>query len=403
MPATSHALIFVLITVMLDSIGLGIIIPVLPELVVGLTGSTLSQAAVYGGWLMFAYAVMQFFFAPILGNLSDRFGRRPILLASLAAFGIDYALMGFAPTIAWLFIGRLIAGAAGATMATANAFVTDITEPKKRAQNYGLIGAAWGLGFIFGPVIGGFLGEIGPRVPFFAAACLAGLNVVYGFFVLPETLAPENRRAFSLRRANTLGALRQIRAIPLVFALCGVFLLYQLAHDANPSVWTYYTKFKFNWTESDIGLSMGLVGLMVTLVMGVFTRLIIPRLGEKRTAFLGLVCGAVGYLGFALAPAGWVMLAFIVPFSFVGLTMPALRGIMANQVPENAQGELQGLLTSITSMTAIIAPLLMTQLFKEFSQDTAPIYIPGMPFLVAGIFLVASLGFSWRALRGIKR
>ena len=383
---------------LIDTIGLGIIIPVLPRLIVDLTGTDLGNAAVYGGWLMVCYAAMQFLFAPVLGNLSDRFGRRPVLLISLAAFGIDYALMGFAPTIAWLFVGRLIAGIAGSTAATANAFIADVTPPEKRAQNFGLIGAAWGLGFIIGPVIGGFLGEYGARIPFFAAAALAGLNLLYGLVVLPETLTPEKRRPFSWRRANTLGAMKQMTTFPIVFALFGALVLYQIAHDANPAVWTFYTKLKFSWTERDIGFSMGMVGLMVTIVMGGLTRVIIPRLGETKSAYLGLAAGTIGFIGFALATKGWMMFAFIVPFSLIGLTMPALRGIMSRQIPENAQGELQGALTSIASLTAIVAPLFMTQLFRAFSEPGAAFLFPGAPFLAAGLFLLAALAIAGRAL-----
>ncbi len=392
-----RALAFVLVTVLLDVIGIGIIIPVMPELLMELSGEGLDRAAVIGGWLMFLYAFMQFVFAPVLGNLSDRFGRRPVLLFSLLAFGLDYVLMGFAPTLTWLFVGRAIAGVAGATTSTANAFIADVSPPEKRAANFGLIGAVWGLGFILGPVIGGLLGDFGPRVPFFAAAGLALANVVYGFFVLPETLAPELRRPFDWRRANPLGALAQMRRFPMVLGVFAVLVLYQVAHDANPATWTYYTMLKFGWTERDVGFSMGVVGLAIAVVQGGLIRAAIPKLGERLSALAGLLLMAVGYLGFAFAAEGWIMLAFIVPFALGGLAMPAIMGILANEVRDDMQGELQGAATSIRSLTAIVAPLLLTQVFGVFTADDAPVYFPGAAFLLAGaLTALAAVVFAWR-------
>jgi DHA1 family tetracycline resistance protein-like MFS transporter len=266
--ARKRATIFILITILLDTIGFGIIAPVMPELIMELTGEGIGQAARYGGWLLFIYAVMQLFFAPILGNLSDRFGRRPVLLCSLTAFGLDYILMGMAPTLTWLFVGRALAGVFGATHATANAYVADITAPDQRAKSFGLIGATWGIGFMIGPVVGGLLGEYGPRVPFFAAAGLALLNVVYGSIVLTESLSEENRRPFAWKRANPIGAIHQMRRYPVVIGLFFAVVFYQIAHDANPSTWSFYTMLKFGWSERDIGLSMGAVGLMMAIVQG---------------------------------------------------------------------------------------------------------------------------------------
>lgn len=388
------AIIFILITIFIDTVGLGIIIPVMPELILNLTGEGLSRAAIYAGWLLFLYALMQFFCAPLLGNLSDRFGRRPILLISLFALGIDYIIMGLAPTLMWLYIGRVLAGIAGATGTIANAYVADISDPDEKAQNFGLIGAAWGLGFIIGPVIGGVLGEYGARVPFFAAAALAFLNMLYGYMILPESLSVEGRRPLSLKRANPVGAVFQMRKYPVVYGLIGVLLLLQIAHDANPSVWTYYTIEKFNWSPREIGYSLGFVGLMITLVQGGLIRIVIPKIGERRTVYLGLTLMSLGFAGIAFSDVGWLLYLFILPFSMGGLAMPALRSIMSNQVSDNAQGELQGALTSLVSLTAIISPIIMTNLFSYFSRKETLIYFPGAPFIVATLLILgAIIGF----------
>ncbi len=389
--AGRRALAFVLVTVLLDTIGFGIIIPVIPELVVELTGQGLSDAALYGGWLIFVFAFMQFLFAPVLGNLSDRFGRRPVLLASLGAYAIDYLLMALAPTIGWLFAGRAVAGIAGATGATANAYIADVTPPEERAQNFGLIGAAWGLGFILGPVIGGVLGTYGARVPFFAASGLAAANVVYGLLVIPESLEPERRRPFSLARANPVGSLQAMQRFPMVIGLFVVLVFYQMAHDANPSVWTYFTMMKFDWTVGQVGLSLGVFGVLNVIVQALLIRRVIPVLGEERTTRLGFTMMALGFVGFALAPNQWLFLACMVPFALGGLGMPALRGIMSNAVPGDAQGELQGAMSSIMSLTMIFSPLVMTRLFHAFTSDGAPFFFPGAAHFAAGLLSIGAL------------
>lgn len=387
---SKRAMIFILITVLIDTIGFGIVAPVTPELIMELTGQPISEAALYGGWLMFLYALTQFFAAPILGNLSDRFGRRPVLIASLFTLGLDYLLMALAPTLEWLFVGRAIAGIAGATFATANAYIADVSDSEMRAQNFGLLGSAWGLGFILGPVIGGLLGEYGPRVPFFAAAALAGANVLYGFLVLPESLPTDDRRPFSFKRANPIGALAQMRKYPGVVMLFAALVLYQLAHDANPSTWTYYTMLKFGWSERDVGLSMGVLGISIVVVQGLLIRIVIPKLGDRRTVLLGLAVMATGYLGFSLADEGWVMLVFIVPFALGSLAMPALRSILSHRVGSDAQGELQGAMSSLMSLTAIVAPVFLTQLFGYFTSASAPVYFPGAPFMTAAVLTMGS-------------
>lgn len=397
--ADRKALAFIFVTVLLDMIGFGIVIPVMPELIMDLTGEGISQAAIYGGWLLFVYGAMQFVFAPLIGNLSDRFGRRPVLLFSLLMFTLDYVLLGFAPTLAWLFVGRLLAGIAGATGATASAFVADVSPPEERAANFGLIGAAFGLGFIIGPVIGGVLGAYGPRVPFFGAAILAFLNLVYGLLVVPETLPHDQRRVFDLRRANPVGALLSMRRYPVVIGLFAAMVFYQLAHDANPSTWSYYTMLKFDWSEREVGYSLGFVGVMFAVVQGGLIRYLIPRMGEVRAGYFGLTTMTTGFLGFAFSTESWMMVVFIIPFTLGSVATAAARGIVSNAVPDNAQGELQGATTSLMSLTAIVAPLLMTQLFGLFSGDGAPVYFPGAPFLAAAALTLTSLVVFARVMR----
>ncbi len=390
-PPSKKTVGFILATVMLDTIGFGIIAPVTPELITGLTGEGLDRAAIYGGWLLFLYALMQFVFAPILGNLSDRFGRRPILIGSLLAFSVDYMIMGFAPNLTWLFIGRALAGVAGATGATANAYVADVSDAKTRAQNFGMVGAAWGLGFIIGPVIGGLLGGYGPRVPFFVAAGLALANALFGLLVVPESLPKEKRRPFSIKRANPIGAFGQMRQYPMVLSFMGVAAFYYIGHESLPSTWTYYTMFKFDWDERMVGYSMGAVGIAVAIAQGWLIRAAIPALGERRAVLIGFACLALGFIGFSLASASWQMFAFILPFAIGGIAMPALRSMLAAQVPENAQGELQGALSSLSSLMAIVAPLFMTQIFGFFSSPEAPIHFPGASFMAAGVLVIFSL------------
>lgn len=385
------ALVFIFITLLIDVIGFGIIIPVIPKLIRQLTGGTLSDASRYGGWLLFSYAVMQFIFSPILGGLSDQYGRRPILLFSLFGFGIDYLLVGFAPTIGWLFAGRLVAGITGGSFTTAGAYIADVSEPEKRAQNFGIIGAAFGLGFIIGPALGGILGQYGARVPFFAAAGLALVNWLYGYFILPESLKPENRRNFDWKRANPVGSLLQLRRYPVIISLVASFVCIYVAGHATQSTWTYYTMEKFKWNEAWVGYSLSFVGLMVALVQGGLNRIMIPKLGERRAVFIGLSFYVLGFLCFAFATQGWMMFAFMVPYALGGLAGPSLQGIISNQVPANEQGELQGGLNSLISVTSIIGPLLMTNLFSYFTSAKAPFYFPGAPFIMGALLTLVSI------------
>jgi len=392
------ALGFIFITLLLDVIGFGIIIPVLPKLIEQLTGEGISEAARYGGWLGFAFAGMQFLFSPVLGNLSDQYGRRPVLLTALFGFGLDYLFLAFAPTIAWLFVGRIIAGITGASFTTAGAYIADISPPEKRAQNFGLIGAAFGMGFIIGPVIGGLLGQFGPRVPFLAAAGLTLLNWLYGYFVLPESLPEENRRPFDWKRANPVGSLRQLGRYPVILGMVASLVLIYLAGHATQSTWSYFTMYRFGWDEKWVGYSLGVIGALTGLVQGVLIRYINPRLGPTRSVVLGLCLYAVGLLLFAFAGQGWQMFVFLVPYCLGGIAGPALQGIMSGQVPANEQGELQGALTSLVSVTAIIGPPLMTGLFSYFTGPKAPIHFPGAAFLTAAVLAVLSGLLAARAL-----
>jgi DHA1 family tetracycline resistance protein-like MFS transporter len=399
---SKYALNFIFLTLLIDITGLGIIIPVMPKLIGQLTGEGLSVASEYGGWLTFAYAFMQFIFAPILGNLSDKYGRRPVLLLSLLGFGIDYLFLAFAPSIFWLFVGRIIAGIAGASMTTAMAYIADVSTPEKRAQNFGLIGAAFGLGFIVGPVLGGVLGQFGTRIPFFAAAGLALLNFLYGYFILPESLTKENRRPFNFKKANAWASLARLKRYPKVLSLAGALILVYLASYALQSVWTYYNMYKFGWTEALVGYSLGFVGITIAVVQGGLIRIIIPKLGQERSLYIGLALYSFGYILFAFASESWMMFAFMIPYSLGGIASPALQGIMSNQVPDNEQGELQGTLTGLMSLTAIFGPLLMTHLFSAFTGKQAYFEFPGAPFLVGAVLLSASSIWAYRSLHGPK-
>jgi DHA1 family tetracycline resistance protein-like MFS transporter len=386
-----HALAFIITVVLLDAIGFGIILPVTPKLIIELADVDLSNASQLGGYLMFAYALMQFFAAPILGNLGDRFGRRPIILYSLVVLALGYAMMAAAPTLLWLFAARLIAGAASSTFALAYAYITDITPEDKRAQRFGMVGAAFGGGFILGPVIGGLLGELGPRVPFIVAAVLAALNVVYGYIMLGESLPETSRRPFELRRANPLGALLALRKYPVVSGLAFAYFLYMLGHLSLPSTWTYYTMEKFAWSEAQVGLSLGYAGVFMILVQAFLIRWAIPTLGAYRAGLIGLIAMAIGFSGYALSANGTQLYFWLALAALSGFVSPAFQSIMTSQVPANAQGELQGALSSMNSVTSIIGPLLMTQLFARYTGAEASFYLPGAPFLAAAVLTVVSL------------
>ncbi len=397
------ALSFIFVVVLLDSIGFGIIMPVLPQLIMDVTGEPLTAAARYGGWLMFVYAAMQFFSAPVLGNLSDRFGRRPVLLLSLVAMGADYLLMGWAPTLIWLFVGRFIAGVSAGTYGIANAFIADTFEPDDRAKNFALMGAAFGVGFIVGPVIGGFLGEYGPRAPFYAAAGLAFVNLIYGYFVLPESLKPENRRPFEIRRANPLGTLNQLWKYPVVIGLVFAYFFYMLGHHSLPAVWSYFVMEKFAWTTREIGFSLGAVGVCMIFVQVYLIRVFLDKYGQERTAFIGLIVTILSFIGYAFIPYGWMMYVVIAVGAGQGFIGPSVQGLMSARIPADSQGELQGALGSMSSLVSILSPPFMTQTFAYFSGGGAPIYFPGAPFLAAAFFTLMGLLLLVRTLSANRR
>ena len=393
------ALGFIFITLLIDIIGFGIIIPILPQLIQNLTHGTVSEASRYGGLLIFAYSLMQFVCSPIIGNLSDQFGRRPVLLCSLFGFGIDYLFLAFAPSIGWLFVGRMIAGITGASITTGSAYISDISTPEKKAQNFGMIGAAFGLGFIIGPVLGGQLAHFGIRWPFIGAACLSLINWLYGFFILPESLAKENRRRFEWKRANPVGSLKLLNKYPVISGLViSITLIYVASHSVQ-TTWSYYTIEKFGWSPTMIGYSLGVVGVCVAIVQGLLIRRIIPRLGQEKSVYTGLALYAIGFTLFAYASQTWMMYAFTAVYCLGGIAMPSIQGIISTHVPPNEQGELQGALTSLMRATSIIGPLIMTNVFSYFTSTAAPIHFAGAPFIVSAVLTIISSVLAYRSLK----
>ncbi len=390
---------FIFVTLLIDVIGWGIIIPVMPGLITHLEHVDTGTAASLNGWMLFAFSMTQFVFAPLIGNLSDKYGRRPILLVSLFGFGLDYVLMSWAPSIEWLFAGRIIAGITGASFTTASAYIADISTDENRAQNFGMIGAAFGLGFILGPVIGGLLGSFGPRVPFIAAAGLCFLNWLWGYFILPESLDKEHRRSMDWKRANPVGSLLHLRKYPdLGYLLVAMTLVY-LASHAVQSNWAFYTIERFSWSEGMIGVSLGIVGLLVGSVQGGLTRVINPRLGNARSILIGMILYAVGMLLFGLATAGWMMLIFLIPYCLGGIASPALQATITSKVNVREQGELQGALTSLMSATSVVGPPLMTNLFAWAIRPGNPIYLPGAPFFLGSFLMMISAVIAYISLR----
>jgi DHA1 family tetracycline resistance protein-like MFS transporter len=389
---------------MINMIGFGIIMPVMPQLIMDVTGKELAEAARWGGILSFSFAVMQFAMLPVMGSLSDRYGRRPVILGSLAAYSIDFLLMALAPSLAFLFIARILAGAFAATFSTANAYIADISPPEKRAANFGLMGAAFGLGFIIGPALGGLLGDqFGHRAPFFAVAGLGLVNLIYGWFFLPETLAAENRRKFDWNRSNALGSFRHFRQYPVILPIAAAMFLYQLGHWAFPSVWAYFAGERFGWSARQIGFSLMAVGLASAVVQGGLTRIILPKFGERRAAFFGAGVAIIAYFGYGVVQQGWMVYPLIAFGALAGLTAPALQGIMSRTVPADAQGQLQGAIGSINGVSMIIGPVLMTQTFARFSEQGVAIYFPGAPFVLASLLTALALIPLFAAIGRIRR
>ena len=398
-PAAKSSLVFVFLVVLIDMLGFGIIMPVLPKLITSITGDTLSGAAVYAGWLAFAYAAMQFVFGPIIGNLSDRFGRRSVLLGALGGYAIAYMLMGFSASILWLFAARIIAGVMGASFSTAYAYIADISPPEKRAQNFGLIGAAFGLGFIIGPAVGGVLGEYGTRLPFFAAAALAALNLVFGFFMLKESHPPEKRRPFNIARANAVVALRGLHGQnKIVFWYATALTVWMTAHVVYPIIFAFYAMEAFGWSEWTVGMALACVGLGAAIVQGLLIRVLIPRIGERNAVIIAALSMAISSVFYVVAgpDQGWLIFLAIPVGSLQGLFQPSINGLMSNAVSDETQGELQGAVASLQSMASVIGPPLFAAVFAAFTVAGSIYYLPGAPFGLAGFVSLVALAIFLR-------
>jgi len=392
---------FIFITLLIDIMGWGLIIPVMPKLISQLKGIPINVASRYGAWLLAAYALTAFVCAPIIGNLSDKYGRRPVLLSSLLGFGIDYCFLALAPSYGWLFIGRVIAGFTGASFTTATAYIADISNEENRAKNFGMIGAAFGLGFIIGPALGGLIAGWGVRAPFYAAAILCLLNCLYGYFLLPESLDKDNRRPFDWKRANPFGSLRFLTKHPEIGGLAISFFLIYMGAQSVQGNWSFFTMYRFNWNEKMVGISLAIVGLLVGLVQAVLTRVINPKIGNKKSIYLGLSLYTLGLVLFAFANEGWMMYVFLIPYCLGGIAGPSLQAILAGHVPSNEQGELQGALTSLMSLTTIIGPLIMNNLFSYYTTRSS-IHFPGVAFLLGSIFMLLSVIIAWMVLSAVR-
>lgn len=393
MKSKQAAVQFIFVTILLDAIGLGIIIPVLPD-IIRRFGSEPEFVNRYFGFFISAYAFMQFVSSPVLGAISDRFGRRPILLTSLLGAALDYTMMAFAPNLTILFIGRIIAGLTGASMTVAASYMADVSDDKNRSANFGLIGAAWGVGFILGPLLGGLVGNYGAQYPFLFAATLNMINLLWGLFVLPESLPKDKRRHVALKKLNPLKSLYKVFVHSPVKKLIAVYGIIFLAGQSHPSIWTLYTQHKFHWTSFEVGLSLAFVGITIALAQGGLTRVIIPKIGEHRSVLIGLAFYILGFGAFAFASQGWMMYAFMALFSFSGITAPALQSEIAKHTPADEQGELQGSLMSLGSLTAIVGPLVYTSAFAMFTGPQAFFDFPGIAYFLASVFSLLALGLA---------
>jgi DHA1 family tetracycline resistance protein-like MFS transporter len=397
-PKRAAATAFVLVTILLDTLGLGLIIPVAPRLVGSFLGDDLGRASHYFGIMVSIYAAMQFVFAPVIGGLSDRFGRRPVILVSLLGAAASYLLSAFAPSLSWLFVGRVIAGITGASFSAATAYVADVTPAEKRASSFGLVGAVFGLGFILGPALGGVLGDVGLRLPYLVAAGLNGANLLYGLLVLPESLKPENRRAFSFARANPLGSLRGLARYPIVLGLTGTMMCGFLAQWMLQSVWALYTQGRFHWSLRQVGLSLMVVGVCTAIVQGFLVRVAVARLGEKRALIFGLVMGVIGQAAIGLSNRGWILLSCLFLLALGGLAGPSVQALISREVGPKEQGELQGSLNSLNGVAAICGPLIGTSLLAHFSAENASPQIPGASFFAGAALNLVGLVLALRLL-----
>jgi len=398
-PATPRraAIAFIFVTVVLDVLSLGIVIPVLPKLVETFEGGDTARAAQMYGWFGTAWALMQFIFMPVIGALSDRFGRRPVVLVSCFGLGCDYFLMALAPDLTWLFVGRVISGITAASFGTAFAYIADVAPPEKRAASFGMVGAAFGLGFVLGPALGGILGEVSPRLPFWVAGALALANAAYGFFVLPESLAKDKRSAFSWKKANPVGSLALLRSHPELSGLAVSNFLMQLAHVVLPSVTVLYMGYRYGWDALHVGLTLAGVGVASMVVQGALVKPAVARLGERRALAIGLVAGAAGFAIYGLAPSGALFLVGIPVMALWGLANPSAQALMSRRVSASEQGQLQGANSSITALAGLVGPGIFTQVFAAFIGPRADLHLPGAPFLLAALLIAAACEIAWAA------
>ncbi len=395
-----HAIYFVLITVLLDMIGFGLIIPVLPVLIESVGHMTLAEASLVGGWMFFAYSAAQFVFGPLMGNLSDRFGRRPLLLLAILGLMLDYLLQSWAPTLVWLYIGRAISGVCGASWIIANAYIADITTPEDRAKYYGMMGAAFGLGFVLGPALGGLLGEYGPRVPFYFAAGISAANLIYGYFVLPETLDAAHRRPFEWRRANPLGAFRVFQSYHGVVPMCIVLFSFFFFSSVYPAIWPFWGMAKFGWSSSMVGLTLAIFGLCMAAAQGGLTGPLVKRFGEWNVALIGFVAATIAALGYGFAGGLTMVIVMMLVHTPEGFIYPMLSALMSKAVPENAQGELQGGVSAILNVSQLLGTVFFAQMFGYFMSPGAPFQSPAMGFFIAAAGLLGTFGlYLWLVRR----
>ena len=397
--ARKPAIGFILVTLTLAIVGFGLLIPVLPRLIVQFKGGDYTSGSHVYGWLISIFALMQFFGAPILGSLSDRFGRRRIILIATAGSAIDYVIMAWAPTLGWFFVARTIAGLTAGVMSTANAYIADVTPPEKRAGAFGLMGAAFGIGFIIGPALGGFLGNIDLRLPFWFAAGCSGLNWFYGFFLLPESLAPENRRNFDWKRANPIGAILALKRFPAVLGLAESYFILMLAQNMMFSTWALYTDHRYHWTTLDVGLSLMFVGVLSGAVQAVLVKRLVPRLGETRSVVIGLCISSAVFIGYGLSPWGWLIYVIMTLGAFAGISGPAMQSYITKHVPANEQGAVQGVYSGLASLAGIPGPFIATWSFGWAIAAGNPIQLPGIAFFEAAALILLALGLAVRSFR----
>jgi MFS transporter, DHA1 family, tetracycline resistance protein len=398
-PRRQPAIVFIFVTLVLDIIGIGLVVPILPKLVQAFQHGDEQAAAGTYGVLASLYALMQFVFAPLLGSLSDRFGRRRVILLSLFGSGLDYFLFAFAPGLAWLYVARIISGITGANISAASAYIADVSPPEKRAANFGLIGAAFGIGFIAGPALGGWLGSYSLKLPFLVAGGLTLLNWLYGYFVLPESLAPENRRAFSWKRSNPVGSLLALQRYPIVLGLTGTYFLINIAHSVFPATWVLYTSHRYHWSPTETGLSLAVVGLMAGLVQGGLTRVIVGKFGERKTAVFGMCVWVISFTLYGLATKSWMVYVILICGSIGSVMGPSVQGLISRNVGADEQGGVQGSLASLASVAGIIGPLIATSLFAYFISAKAPVYLPGAAFFCSSALVLVGLALAVRSFR----